>query len=524
LKIETQEVTGNAEKIIRYNYDLDGLKSRLTFSDGTYVNYFYTARNQLKSITASKKAIATYAYDRSGNRISRTLENNTITLYNYDNANRLIALEHKKNANSLARFDYGYNQLNRKIYEKRDSAKGDVFSYDATNQIINVKYNSSAPDSIAIDPARTVNYYWDAVGNRKVVDDGAVQTVYKTNSLNQYLSAGGDSLTYNINGHIASYRGWAYSYDAQGRLIKVSKSNITIQFAYDPADRCVKRTINQASSYLYYDDWSLIEETNGNDQLLYKYINSDEIDEIVARVKLTEVIYYHQDALGNIVRLTNQLGNVIEQYTYDVFGKATIKNANSSIISTSQFANRFMFTGREIIKEADLYDFRNRVYSPSLGRFLQTDPIGFLSGDYNLYRYVLNDPVNLTDPAGNKGWWKKTIQKLIKDAVTSKAKDMFRDCPNKHDCREPCLSCCDKVMAGATILLLGVKAREAFLCAALGLETGPAAPLTELACMAYITYSTIKTFKELGAAQDQCNAACKDKKSVEPPDCCGQKK
>jgi len=47
-----------------------------------------------------------------------------------------------------------------------------------------------------------------------------------------------------------------------------------------------------------------------------------------------------------------------------------------------------------------VYDYRNRVYSAGLGRFLQTDPIRFEAGDGNLYRYVFNFPTIATDPFG----------------------------------------------------------------------------------------------------------------------------
>ena len=47
-----------------------------------------------------------------------------------------------------------------------------------------------------------------------------------------------------------------------------------------------------------------------------------------------------------------------------------------------------------------IYDYRNRVYSPDLGRFLQTDPIRFDAGDVNIYRYVGNGVTRLKDPYG----------------------------------------------------------------------------------------------------------------------------
>jgi RHS repeat-associated protein len=61
---------------------------------------------------------------------------------------------------------------------------------------------------------------------------------------------------------------------------------------------------------------------------------------------------------------------------------------------------RFLFTGREWLAPLGLYDYRNRTYSPTLGRFLQTDPIRFHAGDVNLYRYVANNPVSAVDPLG----------------------------------------------------------------------------------------------------------------------------
>jgi len=195
---------------------------------------------------------------------------------------------------------------------------------------------------------------------------------------------------------------WSYTYDAQNRLIRAvgGPSSVVAEFYYDARNRCVKRVINGVTTYLIYDGWSLLEERNLAGNLLAHYYHGPVIDELLCRVTETNTVYYHHDGLGSTVALTDSTGNVVESYTYDVYGQPSILSATYQLLPTSSVTNRFLFTGREYLADLALYDYRHRFYSPSLGRFMQTDPIRFEARDINLYRYVLGCPAALVDPSG----------------------------------------------------------------------------------------------------------------------------
>jgi RHS repeat-associated protein len=65
----------------------------------------------------------------------------------------------------------------------------------------------------------------------------------------------------------------------------------------------------------------------------------------------------------------------------------------------TQPLSNFLYTGQHYIGRLGLYYYKARMYSPALGRFLQTDPVG-TADDLNLYAYVANNPINFTDPSG----------------------------------------------------------------------------------------------------------------------------
>jgi RHS repeat-associated protein len=72
-----------------------------------------------------------------------------------------------------------------------------------------------------------------------------------------------------------------------------------------------------------------------------------------------------------------------------------------------------VFTGRFYDEESGLYYYRARYYDPTLGRFLQRDPLGYRAGP-TLYAYVDNNPWQSADPAGLKKTKEEEIQELCR--------------------------------------------------------------------------------------------------------------
>jgi len=419
LTSETQAVAGNASKTINYTYNADGTRSTMTNPDGSVVNYDYTGRNQISTISVNgAPALVTYSYDPNGNRLTKSLENGTTTDYTWDDANHNTSIDHQNSSGSFARFDYGYDNVDRRTFMQRDNDKGDVYSYDAIDQVTEVKYNVTDPGGTATGPDRSVIYGWDPAGNRDSVTDSGTPTHYTSNSKNQYTNVGGALLTYTPNGDLRTFEGWTYTYDAQDRLTKATNGTTVVKFSYDALNRCAQRTIDGIKTFFYYDHWNLLDERNASDVQLACYIQGAAVDEILSKTSSGSSVYYYHDALGNVVRLTDNSGNVVEQYTYDVFGLPTFQDGEGNVINGTTYGNRFLFTGREYISEIGLYDYRNRIYLPSLGRFIQTDPLKFDAVDINLYRYVLNNPINISDPDG-KAWWDVIIIIIVIAIVTA---------------------------------------------------------------------------------------------------------
>ncbi len=161
-------------------------------------------------------------------------------------------------------------------------------------------------------------------------------------------------------------------------------------------------------------------EYNSGGTLLRRYVHGPGIDEPLVWYEgttTTNKTWLYQDQLGSVIGTANSAGTSTAIHSYGPYGEPNIATGI-----------RFRYTGQQFIGSLNLYYYKARFYSPALGRFLQTDPIG-IADDLNLYAYVGNNPINFSDPSGlwgtvGAGWG--GVAGIVSGSLTGYAQDGWR--------------------------------------------------------------------------------------------------
>ena len=309
-----------------------------------------------------------------------------------------------------------------------DWSSGVSYSYDGSGNIRQIGTDRYVYDVAGRLVQADTNgirrkYEYDSFGNRKSCSQPGTdcQWGYDISSANNHITA----LRYTPAGNVETFAGHTYSYDAANMQTRDESASGIREYIYTADDeRIAVYTVNTGSWHWTLRDTSgrVLRELTSQDgssgpgtaswKWIKDYIWRDNLllatRQIEPGATTPTTYHYHLDHLGSPRQITDDANRIVGTHHYHPFGPEQTQNQQNERSHTL-----LKYTGheRDLVGAAeglDTLDYLHaRYYSPAMGRFLSVDPAGWdlrRPQSWNRYSYVLNNPVNLTDPTGSCVW------------------------------------------------------------------------------------------------------------------------
>lgn len=421
-----EELTSSDGQIhYQYSYETGPDPVRITdLAQGASLTRRYNLFGQVISETNSRGMWSEWSYDSIGRCILFTLPDGSSVAYPTLGAH--ISTVQRRDSRGTLLYEHGYSKFDCNGHVSEENLVFNLGKVQTTHDLLERPSSqtcSQMEHSIAYGPSGLVSgtynslfgeklYQHDALNQLKKEGDQTYDfdslgnpTGFEVNDLNQISATPECTLTYDDNGNpkekVIGNETIEYKFDSLGRLIEITTAQKRkVLYFYDPLSRLfAKETYIRAVStwkkegkifYLYDQDREIGTQDERGRLLELKILGLGIRGDIGAAVALEigEQTYAPlHDFNGNIVVIVSPDGNIAEKHEIDAFGKE----------KSSTRLNPWRFSSKR--SEEGLFFFGLRFYDPTLGRWLNPDPAGFVDGA-NLYVFVQNSPLNRLDLFG----------------------------------------------------------------------------------------------------------------------------
>jgi RHS repeat-associated protein len=398
---------GNTAYSVGYNYDRNGQLNSLRYPNGRTVSYGYDSEGHVATVTTSSNGVEQslvqqVSYLPFGPMASFTYGNGANLQLEHDQNYRLRAMRVTPSAVNDAVYDrhYDYDATSNiiSITDRKAKERSQQFNYDALYRL-----------TAATGSYGQTSYHYDAVGNRTAREQSGKLEAYSyannSNRLLNVISEGEQgqlqtrNLDYDAVGNITrdmiDGAGKQLSYGANNRLQQVDVANQQLA-GYEhnaKGQRVIKRVNGKVIHFHYNVADQLIAETDASGQPIREYLYG--AGQRLAMVDYTSnkaggITYMVNDHLGTPQLLLNAKQQVVWSVDQSPFGEVkTEGNVEQPLRFPGQYAD---------VETGYSYNYF-RDYDPSLGRYIESDPIG-LEGGVNTFGYVGGRVVMIVDPYG----------------------------------------------------------------------------------------------------------------------------
>ncbi len=410
-RIQETKTTGAAGYTISYAYDAAGNITQVTYPSGRLVVFARDALGRVSGVTTKKDAASptvtlasNVAYQPFGPLQGLSFGNGLTLAKTVTQDYDLSTLKVQDPTTLATIVDRSFARTDlvnlTGITEAAVSGRNETYTYTPTNRLQN-----------AVGPWGTLTWSYDLVGNRtsEVLTAGSTSTFNYPAGSNRLASVtqGATSLrsfTHDGAGNVtADDRGgtvYDYRHNHRGRIDRVTVSGqVKADYSYDALERLALRatqnmTPSGTTHFVYDLEGRLLAESTELGVTLREYVWLDDLPlAVVADIDTaTPKLYFvHADHLDRPIRMTDETKALVWDAVYRPFGEAHA--------ITGPAANNLRFPGQYFLIEAGLHYNWHRHYDPSLGRYLQPDPLEFIDGP-SLYAYAKSAPTMKVDPEG----------------------------------------------------------------------------------------------------------------------------